>query len=213
MTLRILDRLLLFIAALVVLGMAMGLAFFLVSLGSGEPLQTTLAMRWSEPPLHEVLLRGSGVAVGTLTLDHATLNVRAGGALYRIGQAADIGLVGILWLFVVLSARRLVDRIAKGTPFSPQSVKWLRAIGWSLIALNIWSWIRLILLPLALLPGLVVRDGSGLYSAVASGIAGPAAQVDASLSFALLICGLLVIALAEAFRIGGDLRAENEAFV
>lgn len=213
MTMRILDRLLLLVAVLIGFGMATGLAFFLGSLVSGEPLQTALAMRWTDPQVHDVLARQGNAIVGTLAIDHATLNVRAGGMFYRLTQLADIILVGGLWLFVTLSVRRLIARIPTGDPFSDQSVKQLRMVGWSLIGLNIWAWIRSTLIPLALLPELRIENGAALRPALAHSIIGPSAQVDASLSATLLICGLIVLALGEAFRIGRDLRAENEAFV
>lgn len=213
MNLRILDRLLLLVAVLIASGMAIGLIFFIASLISGEPLQTTLAMRWSAPQVHEVAVRQGAAAVGSLAIDHATLNVRAGGIFYRLAQLTDIVLVGCLSLVATLSVRRLVAGIATGTPFSNRSVKQLRIIGWSLIALNIWGWIRLVLVPLALLPDLRVENGVVLRPAISPTLIGPSAQVDASLSATLLICGLIALALAEAFRIGRDLRTENEAFV
>lgn len=213
MSMRFLDRLLLLVAALVGFGTAAGLAVFLVSLISGEPVQTTLAMQWSGVEVHEIVARHGGALVGSLTIDHATLNVRAGGAFYRLAQLADILLVGGLWLYIILAVRRLVTRIPAGSPFSNQSVRQLRRIGFSLIVLNVWAWIRMIILPLALLPDLQMRDGVALRPAIAPAAAGPSAQVDASLSVTLLICGLIVLALAEAFRIGRDLRAETEAFV
>ena len=213
MTMRVLDRILLLVAALAGFGIAAGLAFFLVSLVSGEPLQTTLAMRWSGVQVHDIVARHGGAVVGSLTIDHATLNVRAGGAFYRLAQLADILMVGGLWLYVILAVRRLVARIPAGDPFSNQSVRQLRRIGFSLIVLNVWAWVRTMLVPLALLPDLQMRDGGALRPAIAPAATGPSAQVDASLSVTLLICGLIVLALAEAFRIGRDLRAETEAFV
>src|SRR3546814_12870211 len=129
MKMRILDRLLLLVAVLIGLGVAAGLIFFATSLASGEPLKTTLVMHWSDPQAHDIVSRHSSQIVGTLALDHATLNVRAGGALYRLAQLVDIILVGGLWLFVTLSMRRLIARIPTGNPFSSGSVKQLRMNG------------------------------------------------------------------------------------
>lgn len=86
-------------------------------------------------------------------------------------------------------------------------------VGWSLIGRNIWAWIHWTLLPLALLPELTTENGVALRPALAHSMSGPEAQVDASLSATLLICGLILLVLAEEFRIGRDLRIENEAFV
>jgi hypothetical protein len=84
-----------------------------------------------------------------------------------------------------------------------------------MIALNGWMWGRMLLLPPLLLSA--INPAAGPYHilpSIAQGIAGVRnARVDASLGLGLLVAGLLILILSEAFRIGTALREENEAIV
>ena len=107
---------------------------------------------------HAVTLRETGAIVGAVTADHGTLAVKAGGVVYRFGQLLDVLLGGGLLLLILYRLRGLIAAIAGGKPFDGGNVRSLRIIGWALISLNIWAWLRVLLLPLLLLPGRAPAD-------------------------------------------------------
>jgi len=211
---RVLGHLLSLGIGLVALGMAVGLVLFAVGLVSGEPLQTTLPLALDGAAPHTVTVRETGQAAGTLVADHGTLSVRAGGPVYLLGQGFDIALGGGLLLLILYRLRRLVAAIGGGRPFEADTVRSLRLIGWSLIVLDLWAWVRMLVLPLLIVPHLSIEGAWQLLPAVARPTPGmPAARIDAHLPVWQLIAGAIVLVLAEAFRHGQRLREDNEAIV
>lgn len=211
---RTLEHLLSLGIGLVALGMGIGLALFLVALFGGAPMQTTLSLAFDGMGGHTVTLRDTGAAVGNVVADHGTLTVRAGGLAYLLGQGLDIVFGGGLLLLILYRLRRLVIAIAGGQPFAPGTVAALRTIGWSLIALNLWAWISALVLPLLLVPHLTLGNGWRLLPAISfTASRAHVARVDAHLSIVLLLVGVVVLVLAEAFRAGQALREDSEAIV
>jgi hypothetical protein len=211
---RALEHLLSLGIGLVALGMAVGLALFAAGLIGGEPLQTTLPLALDGAARHAVTVRDTGQAAGTLMADHGTLSVKAGGPLYLLGQGLDIALGGGLLLLILYRLRRLVAAIGAGRPFEPDTVRSLRLVGWSLIGLGLWAWIRMLALPLLIVPQLEVGGGWQILPAIARAAPGMlAARVDAHLPVWQLVVGAIVLVLAEAFRHGQRLREDNEAIV
>lgn len=215
MTVRILRFLLWAAVALVIAGSAFGLAAVAQSAFTGHAAQTTLPLRIEPASSSAVLDRVSGDRVGELVFEHATLKVRAGGIGYAALQALDIGLAGGLWLLILILTLRLVGQLASGRPFDRIAVRRLRSIAWSMIALNLWTWVRLLALPPVLLSAInPASDGYRILPTIARGIAGVRnARVDSSFGLGLLAAGLLILVLSEAFRVGAVLREDNEAIV
>lgn len=211
---RWLEHLLSLGIGLVALGMSVGLVIVLVGLFTGEAAQTTLPLAFDGAARHVVTLRESGAAVGQIASDHGTLTVKAGGAVYQLGQLLDVLLSGGLLLVILYRCRRLVVAIAGGRPFAAGNVRSLRWVGWTLIALNVWMWLRMLVLPLLLIPHLMLAGGWQLGPALSRGSPGEhLARIDAQLSIVPLLVGVVVLVLAEAFRAGRLLSEENEAFV
>ena len=215
MTVRILRFFLWAAVALVIAGTTLGLAAVAQGASTGHAAQTTLPLRIEPASATAVLDRVSGDRLGELVFEHATLKVRAGGIGYAALQALDIGLTGGLWLLILILTLRLVGQLTSGQPFDRVAVRRLRSIAWSMIALNLWTWMRLIALPPVLLSAInPATDGYRILPTIAQGIAGVRnARVDSSLSLGFLTAGLLVLVLSEAFRVGAVLREDNEAIV
>lgn len=215
MTVRILRILLWAAVTLVIAGTTLGLAVVAQSAFTGHAAQTTLPLRIEPASTSVVLDRATGARVGELVFEHATLKVRAGGIGYAALQALDIGLTGGLWLLILLVTRRLVGQLTTGRPFDLLAVGRLRSIAWSMIALNLWMWMRMFALPPVLLSAINPATGDyRILPTIAQGIAGVRnARVDSSLSLGLLAAGLLILVLSEAFRVGAALREDNEAIV
>jgi hypothetical protein len=201
--------------ALVAFGTTAGFAVVVQSASAGQAAQTTLPLRIEPASAEAVFDRTAVSPVGQLVLDHGTLNVRAGGLAYAALQAIDVLLTGVLWLLILASILRLTRQFSDGRPFEMSSVRRLRLIGWSMIGLNFWMWTRMLLLPPLLLSSLKPVAGSyHILPTVAEGLAGVRnARVDTTFDFGLLAAGLLILALAEAFRFGTTLREDSEAIV
>lgn len=207
----------LFLTAAMVLvgfGALFGIGATLIAATNGHAEQTTLPLK-VEGARPQQVLGQAGDPVGELLLDHGTLNLHAGGAGYAMVQLFDIAITCGLWLLILMTMRLLVDQLSAGSPFEPRSVGRLRRIGWSLIALNVWGWLRMIAVPPLLLAHInPVAGNYRIMPSISQGIPGlQNARVDASLSIGLLAAGFIILVLAQAFRIGSALRDENEAIV
>lgn len=200
--------------ALVAVGCTIGLVAVAQGAISGHAATTTVPLR-IDPAATSVVRDNLGKPAGKLIFDKATLNAEAGGAGYALLQAADIVIVCGLWLAVLFLMLKLVSQIASGNPFDALAVRRLRTIGWSLIALTAWNWLRALALPPVLLSFLNPVSGEyRLLPAIARGVAGlRAARIEATLGVGYLAAGVLALVLAEAFRIGISLREENDSIL
>lgn len=200
---------------LVAFGMTVGLGAVVQSAASGRAAQTSLPLRVEPAASETVFGRTDPAPVGRIIVDHATLDVRAGGAGYAALQAVDILVSGGLWLAILVLILRVAGRFSAGRPFELHTVRQLRLIGWSMVALNAWMWLRMLALPPVLLASLNPSAGAyRLLPTIAEGIDGVRnARVDTSFGFGLLAAGLLILILAETFRQGAALREDNEAIV
>lgn len=215
MSLRTVRALLWCAITLVCVGSLFGLAIVAQGAATGSATQTTLPLRIEPAETEPVLDRTTAQSAGQLVLDHGTLNLRTGGAAYASLQAIDILVTGGLWLVILINILWLANQFAIGRPFEPQSVRRFRFVGWSLIALNLWAWVRLIVLPPVALAGIDPVVGKyHILPSVAASVEGVRnARVDSTYGISLLAVGLLVLVLAQAFRIGAELREDNEAIV
>jgi len=214
MTIRLL-KICLYVATIVtIVAGLIGLAAVVGNAVGGGAATTTLPLRIDPAPLTEV--QGvSGTAVGTLSLDRGTLEVRSGGPAYAALQCLDILLACGLWISIFVMILRLVEQIASGQPFNNVAVRRLRSVGWMLIALNLWYWLRGIALPPVLLSQLQTTVGEfrilPMISESADGLR--SARVDGQFGFGLLVGGALALVLAEAFRLGAAMREDNESIL
>lgn len=214
MSIRLLRFLLAVAITLVGLGMILGLSFLAYALVTGEPLATTLPLVTDRPEAKAVMLRDTAQSAGRILYDHATLSVSAGGVGYTLLQGLDIIITCGLWLLALISLRRLITRIDAAVAFEAASVRLLRVIGWSLIALNVWTAVRGAFQPVLLAHIVVDHPATRLLPSIASGTPGMEnLRLDLALDPMLLICGLILLVLAEAFRTGQALREENESFL
>lgn len=212
---RLLNLLLDLALIFVVLGIALGLGFWTYGLFAGQAVQTSLPMLVDHPAVTNLLARGGTASVGTLSFDKATLAVRGGGSAYKLLQGLDIVITGALWVMILVGVRKVVRAIGARRHFETPVVARLRLVGWAMILLDGWQWLRMLAFPPLLLSTIEAADpGLRLLPAISRPIEGMRnARVEASLDLMLLVTGLIVLALAEAFRTGLVLREENEAIV
>jgi len=160
------------------------------------------------------LLVDAQTVVGHLLADRATLNVAVDQMWIKFTFGVSAALVVGLWLYAAITLRRLVGEIAGGDPFAETAVPRLRWLGWLLIGVNAATLVSSCLLPLTL-SDITLADGRALVtSPLPFGLPStPYAQVKADIDGWLALCGLVLLALAEAFRIGRDLKVEGEGII
>lgn len=191
-----------------------GLVAVVASWSSGTAANTTLTLR-IDPAQSTTVETLSGVAAGTLSLDHGTLNVRSGGPAYAALQLLDILLACGLWAGLFLLTLKLIEQIGSGQPFDDLAVRRLRQVGWVLISLNAWYWVRDLALPPILLSHIQTSAGEfrilPMISESADGLR--SARVDGQFGFGLFVAGALALVLSEAFRLGATIREDNESIL
>lgn len=215
MPVRLIRLFLLVAMILVTIGGLFGSGATIIAAAGGRAGQITLPLKIEGATPQPVLARRDGEPIGELRPDHGTLNLHVVGAGYAAMELIDIAVTCGLWLLILETTRRLVGQVSAGSPFEPRSVARLRRIGWGLIALNIWDWVALLLAPPLLLTTInPVAGNYRILPSISESVPGLLnARVDASLSIGLLAAGVIILVLAQAFQIGGELRAENEAIV
>jgi hypothetical protein len=154
-----LTKLLLNIAIVVLLLAGSIGAISVLLVGSGNGLgQTTLSLRSDKPQVVPLVSRPAGAKIGEVRYDRATMNVSVTSQGYRAFQLLDIAVTVGGWLLVLWILRRLVYDIGAERPFAARNSDRLRAMGFALIGLNLWSVARLLIAEPVLLGSVAVVD-------------------------------------------------------
>ncbi|MFL6764925.1 MAG: hypothetical protein ACJ8FO_06985 [Sphingomicrobium sp.] len=177
--------------------------------------QTTFSLKSDKPQVVPLVSRSAATKIGEIRYDRATIDVSIASPGYRMFQILDIVVTVGGWLLVLLILRRFVAGIAAGLPFTARNAKRLRTMGFVLIGLNLWSVARLLIAEPVLLSSIAIGDpGRRLLASISQGVAGAEnLRMEAAYSPALLVVGLVMLLLADAFRSGQALREDNEGFL
>lgn len=160
-------------------------------------------------------LLGEGRAVvGHLLVDRGTLNIAMDQmSTIFLSGASMAAMIGLL-LYATVILRRLIGDIAGGDPFAVTAVPRLRWLGWLLIGINAATAAFACLVPL-IIPDIAIADGRTLVTSLflSGQPSAPYARVVADIDGWLALCGLILLALAEAFRIGRNQQIEAEGII
>ncbi|GGX42833.1 DUF2975 domain-containing protein [Saccharospirillum salsuginis] len=180
----------------------------------GEPLVTQWPLvaevsRFDVPMRIEAPVSDAVLAFtrGTLTVEHT------GYGLSWLLRLSDVIVSGGLILSGLWLLRAFTREVRDGMPFSPGSARRLRWIGVLLLAFPIWQVIRDLLWHRVVLSQVTPIDGethlvlpwnqAGMYDL--------RLVLDPDLGFA--VTGVLMLVVAEAFRIGMVLREDSEEII
>ena len=130
----------------------------------------------------------------------AYVTFRPGSRLFLIGAALSITAWWGLWLTVVFQLRWIFDAVCRGEPFLPSSVRRIRIAGWAGVGAALFE-------PLWEL-AVVVYMRSILTIAGAAPFP-PLALIANELPLGTLFAGVIVLALAQIFRVGARLQEEQ----
>lgn len=200
------------IAVLLAAGTIGAISVLLAGSGLGG---TTLSLRSDRAQVVPLVSAPARKTIGEIRYDRATMNVSIASQGYRAFQVLDIAVTVGGWLLVLWLLRRLVSDIGAGRPFTARNADALRAIGFALIGLNLWSIARLLIAEPVLLGSVAIADpGRRLLGSISQSVEGVEnLRIEASYSPALLVVGLVMLILAGAFRSGQALREDNEGFL
>ncbi len=107
-------------------------------------------------------------------------------------------MIGVL-IFVLYTLRKIVRTVGDGHPFDPENGKRLRTIGLSIIAVTLFNFLHALLLNLFITPRLAF-DSIDPQSTV-------------SFSFEDLLSAMVIIVIGEAFRIGAEMKKEQDLMI
>lgn len=200
------------IAVLLAAGTIGAISVLLAGSGLGG---TTLSLRSDRAKVVPLVSAPARKTIGEIRYDRATMNVSIASQGYRAFQVLDIAVTVGGWLLVLWLLRRLVSDIGAGQPFTARNADALRAIGFALIGLNLWSIARFLIAEPVLLGSVAIADpGRHLLGSISQSVEGVEnLRIEASYSPALLVVGLVMLILAGAFRSGQALREDNEGFL
>ncbi|MEP4545797.1 MAG: DUF2975 domain-containing protein [Saccharospirillum sp.] len=203
--------------ALVNLLLGLALSFLVVAaailLGApllGEPLLSQWPVLAPQPDsAWKVSVAGTDAA---LTLGEGVLSVEHSGYGWHWAlRFVDFAISGALLMVGLWLLRRFIGEVGDSLPFSSGSAKRLRWIGLILVAFPLWQVVR------DLLWHTLIRDELSQQGlALAYPFQAPAAnsyQLQFSVDWGFAVTGLLLLVVAEAFRVGVSLREENEEII
>jgi hypothetical protein len=103
----------------------------------------------------------------------------------------------IIWVLFIL--RQIVRSVGEGTPFDPENGRRLRLIGLSIIAVTLFDFLHEILLNLFITPRLT-------FDSIVP-------QSSVSFRFEDLLSAMVIIVIGEAFRIGAEMKKEQDLMI
>lgn len=197
------------------LGLALGLLLVAAAILVGAPLLgEPLLSQWPvlapQPnPALQVSVAGIDAAVtlgqGELSVEHSGYGWHWALRVLDFALSGALLMVGLWWL------RRFIGDVGDGLPFSSGSAKRLRWIGLILVAFPLWQAVR-DLLWYILLRGELSQQGLALVFPFQTQ-ASNTFQLQLSVDWGFAVTGLLLLVVAEAFRVGVALREENEEII
>ncbi|MCP4149285.1 MAG: DUF2975 domain-containing protein [bacterium] len=123
----------------------------------------------------------------------------------KISNAAALLLLFGAIIFVLQLLRKLIDSLKAGTPFIKENARRLRWIGWTIIVFRLFLWAYNWIIEGLLDLRLMVAENP-LISDVSDG---DMIRFNPT-SFSLIVVGLIVLAIAEVFKAGTEMKEEQE---
>lgn len=189
----------------------------------GNDINFNLPIILGQVAAMDVMSHDSKAVIGSFSQDRGNLEIQINDPLFIVvfGIFGAITCALIVWCMVLF--RRIIRDIAMSNPFDSASVTRLRCIGWTLIGFNFVNISSSWLLAETVGKGLVLADGRTLQSVIlllswpwqpfSRILKDGSVQIVVEADFSMAFCGVILLALAEAFRVGRNLREESEGFL
>lgn len=188
-------------------------AILLVAPRVGEPLITSWTVITHGSGLEVPLNPSSGIQNAQLALNSGELIVQFDTWPSWLLRLVDYGVMSVLILGVLWLLRGFATDVHNHMPFGPKSSVRLRWIGWLLIAFPLWQLIQGALWEVLVLTQLTpAQEGVSLVSSLGRADTGDL-QLQPVINPGFAVAGLILLAVAEAFRVGISLREDSEEIV
>ncbi|MCP4723631.1 MAG: DUF2975 domain-containing protein [bacterium] len=140
----------------------------------------------SNPDFNDVEVR---VQAGELTMKASSI-----GFWLMVSEAMLIWI--LVGMFILFNIRKIINNLTKAHPFEIENVKRLRIIGYTLIAGEIINWLLFFIM------NLIYSDDFSVYAGdIYFGL-------DKNIT--IIFVGLVILVISEIFRVGFDMRKEQE---
>lgn len=185
-------------------------AFAVIGPLAGQPLDTGFSVVCAGGP-------GSGCAAepdmtgARLVLDRGDLTLAAPSLSATLLRVFDVGLTGGFWVALIWMLRRFSRHVSQGRPFTSGATRKLSWMGVLLLVYPVWELIRS-----ALWQAIVIRqpsDGAVLVHSFAQDAPAGALRLLPDFSPGLVLAGLVLLVVAEAFRIGVEVQRDSDEIV
>ena len=190
----------------------LAIAFVAIAPLVGQPLETGFTVSASGAYALETQVSGATGAPGAvLRIDQGDLLLVWDTPMANGLRALDVAVTGGFWILVIGLLRRVCWQAASDRPFSLTTAHQLGLLGLLLLLFPIWQGFQSFVWQ-ALLLAQQSPDGALVHSFAALPEGG-GVRLLPRVDFALSIAGLLMLVVAQAFRVGVEVQRDSDEVV
>lgn len=206
MTARILDWLLTAVLMLAVAASVIALAFVIIAPFAGQPLDAGYSVRLEAAPAVQ-----SDAGGAHADIRQGSLIVTGAGLVADLFRAADVLVTGALWIAAIWMLRRVCRQVATRRPFAPATAQGLILAGILILLVPAWQAVRALVWQVILLPH--APSDTILIHTFARVPEGGALRMMPDIDAGLLVAGLVLLVVAQAFRVGAEVQRDSDEIV
>jgi len=206
MTARILDWLLTAVLMLAVAASVIALAFVIIAPLAGQPLDAGYSVRLEGAPAVQ-----SDAAGAHADIRQGSLIVTGAGLVADLFRAADVLVTGALWIAAIWMLRRVCRQVASHRPFAPDTARGLTLAGVLILLVPAWQALRALVWQVILFPHAPAE--TPLIHTFARVPEGGALRMMPDIDAGLLVAGLVLLVVAQAFRVGAEVQRDSDEIV
>mgnify|MGYP000318115442 FL=1 len=206
MTARILDWLLTAVLMLAVAASVIALAFVIIAPLAGQPLDAGYSVRLEGAP--DVQSDAGGAHAD---IRQGSLIVTGAGLVADLFRAADVLITGALWIAAIWMLRRVCRQVAAQRPFAPATAQGLAYAGMLILLVPAWQAVRALIWQVILFPHAPAE--TPLIHTFAHVPEGGALRMMPDIDAGLLVAGLVLLVVAQAFRVGAEVQRDSDEIV
>lgn len=210
MSIRILSWLLSCALVVAIILSVLAAAFAVVAPLVGQPLDTGFSVACTMDEGRGCAAE-AGLADARLTLDRGDMTLPASSPAATLLRVTDVGLTGGFWIALLWMLRRFSQHVGTGRPFSRDATRQLGRAGVLLLGFPVWELVRS-----ALWQSIVIlqqpEDGVLIHTFADAPQSG-ALRLLPEFSPGFALAGLVLLVIAQAFRIGVEVQRDSDEVV
>ena len=140
-----------------------------------------------------------------------SLIVTGAGLVADLFRAADVLVTGALWIAAIWMLRRVCRQVASHRPFAPDTTRGLTLAGVLILLVPAWQAVRALVWQVILFPHAPAE--TPLIHTFARVPEGGALRMMPDIDAGLLVAGLVLLVVAQAFRVGAEVQRDSDEIV